>query len=233
MGSEDHIPAKHIEALTEISKAITSDLYLEDILKLIVMVTAEVMNSNICSLMLLDERTKRLEIRATQAISDEYLKKPPTRLGEGIAGLVAETKKPITVWDVQEDPRYINKEVARKENLRSLLSVPLIVKGRAIGVLNCYTSEHHHFTEEEINLLTAVANQAAIAIENTELMVRTRIIQEELETRKLLDRAKDILMRDKRISSEEAYKRIQRKAMNTRKTIREIAEAIILADLSD
>jgi two-component system, response regulator PdtaR len=231
MASEESVTAKQLEALTEISRAITSELYLEDLLKLIVMVTAEVMDSNIVSLMLLDEKTSELHIRATQAISDEYLGKPQPRLGEGIAGLVASGGRPIAVWDVTEDDRYINKDVARKENLCSLLSVPMMVKGRITGVLNCYTSRHRSFSEEEINLLTAVASQAAIAIENTELMVRTRVVQEELENRKLVDRAKDILMRDKGISGDEAYKRIQRKSMDTRKSMREIAEAIILADL--
>ncbi len=233
MGSEESVTSRQLEALAGISRAITSDLYLEDLLKLIVMVTAEVMNSNNVSLMLLDEDNQELRIRATQSISDEYLSKPHTRMGEGIAGLVAQEGRPISVRDVKEDERYVNKEVARSDNLCSLLSVPMSVKGRVTGVLNCYTSELRDFTEEEINLLTAVACQAAIAIENTELLVRTRVIQEELETRKLVDRAKDILMRGRDLSGDEAYRRIQRKAMDTRKSMRDIAEAIILADLGD
>ncbi|NPV58787.1 MAG: GAF and ANTAR domain-containing protein [Actinobacteria bacterium] len=220
-----------IEALEEVSRAIVSDLYLEDILKLIVMVTAEVMDSSICSLLLLNEKENRLEIKATQSVSEGYLNKPTVKLGEGIAGLVALENRPIQVRDVREDPRYINKEVAVKEGLCSLLSVPMCVKGKVIGVLNCYTSEPREFSPEDISLLTAVANQAAVAIENTELLVKTRIVQEELETRKLVERAKDILMRDRSISGEEAYRRMRRKAMNTRKSMREIAEAIILADV--
>lgn len=224
---------KQLEALEEVSRAIVSDLYLEDILKLIVMVTAEVMDSSICSLLLLKEKENRLEIRATQSVSDAYLNKPTVKLGEGIAGLVAMENRPIQTLDVKEDPRYVNKDVAVKEGLYSLLSVPMCVKGRVIGVLNCYTSEPREFAPEDVSLLTAVANQAAVAIENTELLVKTRIIQEELETRKLVDRAKDILMRDRSITGEEAYRRIQRKAMNTRKSMREIAEAIILADMGE
>ncbi len=81
--------------------------------------------------------------------------------------------------------------------------------------------------------LTALASQAAVAIDNTELLVRTRIIQEELETRKLVERAKDILMRNNGVTGEEAYRRMQRKSMNTRKSMREVAEAIILADLNE
>jgi AmiR/NasT family two-component response regulator len=81
----------------------------------------------------------------------------------------------------------------------------------------------------EVDVLTAVANQAAIAIENTELMVKTRVIQEELEARKLVERAKDILMQRLELSGEEAYRRIQRQSMNSRRSMREVAEAIILS----
>ncbi|MGQ9476676.1 MAG: GAF domain-containing protein [Actinomycetota bacterium] len=224
---------RQIEALEEVSRAIVSDLYLEDILKLIVMVTAEVMNSNICSLLLLNEKEGTLEIRATQSVSEEYLNKPPIRLGEGIAGMVAAENRPIQVLDVKKDPRYANKKVAEKEGLCSLLAVPMCVKGKVIGVLNCYTSEPREFSPEDVKLLTAVANQAAVAIENTELLVKTRIIQGELETRKLVERAKDILMRNLGLSGEEAYRRMQKKSMDTRKSMREIAEAIILADVGE
>ena len=63
-----------------------------------------------------------------------------------------------------------------------------------VGVINCFTSEYHDFTTTEVNLITAVANQAALAIHNTELMVKTKVIKEELETRKLIERAKEVLM---------------------------------------
>ena len=75
---------KKIEALSKISKAISSDLYLEDILRLIVVVTAEVMKSKICSLWLLDERDQTLKIRATQTMSEEYLKERILKRGEGV-----------------------------------------------------------------------------------------------------------------------------------------------------
>jgi signal transduction protein with GAF and PtsI domain len=220
---------KKIEALSKVSQTITSNLYLEDILKLIVMVTAQAMNSKICSLLLLDEEKNELVIRATQSVSEAYNKKPNIKLGEGIAGLVAQENKPIAVLDVKEDTRYVNRDIAKKENLCSLLCVPLSVKGKVIGVLNSYTSVKHRFTKEEINILTAVANQAAVAIENANLLLKSKMIEEELKTRKIVERAKGILMKSQGISEEEAYKKIQRQAMNTRRTMREIAEAIILA----
>lgn len=220
---------KQVEALSEISKAITSETYLEDILRIIVTVTAKMVDSKICSLMLLDPDKKELVIKATQSISEEYLKKPNVKLGEGIVGIVARDNKPIYVPDVRKDPRYKNQEIARKEHLCSLLSLPLSARGKVIGVLNCYTSEPRKFTRSEVDFLTGVANQAAVAIEHTQLILKTKFIQEELESRKVIERAKGVLMKEYSLSEEEAFRRIQKKSMDMRKSMREVAEAILLA----
>ncbi len=221
---------RHIEALTKISKAITSDRYIEDILRLVVTVTAETMRSKICSLWLLDESDDTLRLRATQSISEDYLKERCLKMGEGIVGQVALTRQPKSVKDVLRDPDYKEKELAKKEGLVSMLSVPMVVKDKAIGVINCYTSFPHEFTETEKNVLITVAGEAAVAIENTELMVKTKVIQEELESRKLVERAKDILMTRRSLSGAEAYRWIQRRSMDTRKSMREISEAIVLTE---
>jgi len=221
-------PSNTIAALSKISKAISSDLYLEDILKLIVTVTAEVMNSRILTLMLLDDKKQNLVIRATQSISEEYIKKEPLKKGQGIAWKVVNENKPIVVPDVLKEPGYKYKDIAKKEDLVSLLCVPLAVRNRVIGALNCYTSKPHKFSKTEINVLTSVANQAAIAIENTELMVKTRVIQEELETRKATERAKGILMREEGLTEEDAFRTIQKYSMDRRKPMKEVAEAIIM-----
>jgi GAF domain-containing protein len=220
---------KQIEALSKIANLITSGLYLEELLRLIVQVTAEVMNSKISSLMLLDPENKELVVKATQSISEAYNKKPNIKLGEGIAGIVAKTNKAICVPDVKEDERYLSRDIAKKEGLYSLACVPLAVKGRVIGVLNSYTSKKHKFSKQELAVLTALANQAAIAIENAELDLRARSAEEALTTRKLVERAKDILSQDANISAAEAYRLIQKQSMDSRKTMREVAEAIILA----
>ena len=221
-------PSNTIAALSKISKAISSDLYLEDILKLIVTVTAEVMNSRILTLMLLDDKKQNLVIRATQSVNEEYIKKEPLKKGQGIAWKVVNENKPIVVSDVLKEPGYKYKDIAKKEDLVSLLCVPLAVRNRVIGALNCYTSKPHKFSKTEINVLTSVANQAAIAIENTELMVKTRVIQEELETRKATERAKGILMRQEGLTEEDAFRTIQKYSMDRRKPMKEVAEAIIM-----
>ena len=221
---------KTIEALTIISRAITSDQYLEDILRLIVLVTAEAMNSKVCSLWLLDDKTQSLTIRATQSINQDYLKKRSLKVGEGVVGYVAQHNKPYLCPNVIEDSLFKEKALARKMGLISMLSVPMSVRERVIGVINCYTSVPHHFTETEQNLFTTVANQAAVAIFNTELMVQSRVIQEELETRKLVEKAKDVLIRRRNINGEDAYRWIQKRSMDSRKSMREVAEAVLLSE---
>ncbi|MCX5693562.1 MAG: GAF domain-containing protein [Candidatus Omnitrophica bacterium] len=223
------IYVKQIEAISKVANLITSGMYLEELLRLVVQVTAEVMNSKISSLMLLDPNKNELVIKATQSISEAYNKKPNIPLGKGIAGAVAKENKVACILDVKKDERYLNQDVAKKEGLCSLACVPMAVKGRVIGVLNCYTSKQHKFAKSELDLLTALANQAAIAIENAELDLRASSAEEALTTRKLVERAKDILSQDANISSSEAYRLIQKQSMDIRKSMREVAEAIILA----
>ena len=224
---------KYIKALMDISRAINSDLYLEEILKLIVMVTAKVTGVEICSLWLIEENENppRLRLKATQTIEPAYVKDRVLNINEGVVGHVASEKQPLIVRDVLTEPRFKEKEMARSLGLKSLASVPLLLRDeRIIGVLNCFTAEPHDFTDTEVNLITTVANQAAVAISNSELIIKTKVIQEELETRKLVERAKEVLMHRSGMDADEAYRRIQKKSMDSRKSMRSIAEAILLSE---
>jgi two-component system, response regulator PdtaR len=224
---------RYIKALMDISQAITSDLYLEDILKLIVMVTAKVTGVEICSLWLIDEgeTPKKIRLKATQAIDPEYVKDRSLNMTEGVVGYVAAHNEPLIIKDVLQDKRFKEKEMAKKLGLVSMVSVPMRIKeGKVIGVLNCFTSKPYAFSETEVNLIKTVANQAAVAIFNTELMVKTRVIQEEMETRKLVERAKEILMRRRQMTGEQAYRWIQKRSMDSRKSMRHIAEAVLLSE---
>ena len=223
----------YIKALMDISQAITSDLFLEDLLKLIVMVTAKVTGVEICSLWLIDETEEppKIRLKATQAIAPEYVKDRSLDLDEGVVGYVATHKKPLVILNVLGSRKFKEKEMARTLGLVSMVGVPLQLKDeKVIGVLNCFTAKTHDFSKTEVNLLTAVAIQAAVAILNTELMVKTRVIQEELETRKMIERAKEILMQRRKINGEAAYRWLQKRSMDTRKPIRNIAEAILLSE---
>src|SRR4030042_6409223 len=162
--------SKEVNALLEISKAIASGLYLEDVLRLSVTVTANLMDSKICSLWILEEKDQKLKLKATQSISEEYLKERSLDIGEGVVGHVALRNQPIAILNVLKEPLYKEKDLAKKEGLVSMLSVPMCIKDRVIGVINCYTSYPHSFSKSEKEMLHTVATKAAICIENSGLM---------------------------------------------------------------
>lgn len=221
--------ALQVDTLSQVSETVASNRLIEDVLQLIVTMTAQMMNSKICSIMLLEPTTGELRIMATQSLSEQYRRKPSLKLGQSISGRAVQERRPIIVPDVTRERDYMYPEMARKEGLCSLLSMPMMIRDRAVGVINSYTSVPHTYTSEEIKVLQAIANQAAIAIENTKLVEKSFEMQEALEVRKLVERAKGSLMQAKGISEEEAFRLMQRQSMDTRKSMREIAEAVILA----
>ncbi len=220
--------ASQFDSLIKVSQTITSEHYLDEILSLIVVVTAEMLNSKICSIMLLDDKGQDLVMKATQSLSKEYKTKPNVKVEKSLSGEVIKSKKPIAVYDVRHEERYVYRDLAIKEDLTSMLSVPMVVKEKAIGIINIYTKTPHHFSQEEIDVLQMVANQAAVAVENTKLMEEALKAKEALETRKLIERAKGILMRMNNLSEESAYKLIHKKSMDSCRTMKDIAESIIL-----
>src|SRR4051812_12212294 len=173
-----NVQSTQLSAISEVSETITKNLYLEEILQLIVAMTARTFQFKICSIMLLEEERRELVIKATQSKSREYVNKPNLKVGESIAGRAVQQGRVLTILDVKRAPEYRFPDVAEKEGLCSMVCVPLFSRERVIGVLNCYTEHPKVFSEEEIDSLRTMANQAAIAIENAKLVVRSAIIQE-------------------------------------------------------
>ncbi|MEA3506556.1 MAG: GAF domain-containing protein [Elusimicrobiota bacterium] len=212
---------KKLDVLSRISQTIVSNNYLHEILNLIVVMTAEIMESKICSIMLFDEKNNELVISATQSLSREYRDKPNLKVGQSVSGRVISSRQPITVKDVTRDSGYMYPELARKEGIVSMLAAPMMVKEKIIGVLNSYTDTPREFTEEEIKILQAIANQAAVAIENTRLNEEILKAKEDIKTRKILSRAKGILMKDMGITEEEEGKWSDKKEIDVFKKIDE------------
>jgi len=227
--SETRHRAKALEALTAVSHTITQDRYPEEIMQLIVNMTAQMMGSNICSIMLLDEKNQDLRIVASQSLDPGYRDKPPVKLHGSISGKTILTKKPLQIKDVRKDSSYQYRDLAIKQGLVSLLSVPMMYKDKTLGLLNVYKPTEHVFDEDEISFAQSVANQCAAAIENTRLLSEKLAAQEALEARKLIERAKGLLMQQKHVGEQEAFREIQRQSMDRRKSMKEISEAIILA----
>ncbi|NTV30204.1 MAG: GAF domain-containing protein [Candidatus Omnitrophica bacterium] len=226
--TDTKLKALQFDSLVKVSQTITSEKYLDEILSLIVVVTAEMLNSKICSIMLLDQKGTELVIKATQSLSEDYKKKPNLKVDSSMTGEVIKTRKPLVVGDVRHEKRYFYRDMAVKEGLSSMLAVPMIVKDVAVGVINIYTKAPHVFTRQEVDVLQMVANQAAVAVENTKLMEEALKAKEALETRKLVERAKGVLMKMQGLSEDAAYRMINKKSMDTCRSMKEIAESILL-----
>ena len=170
--------ASQLTTLSEVSQAITSNMYLDELLQLFVTMTAKTMNYKICTVALIDVEKQELVIKATQSNNKEYTKKPNLKIGESVSGKAVSEKRVVTVYDVQQTSEYRFPDIAQKAGVRSIASIPLMSKGEVLGVLNCYTEKPHVFAQEELVILQALSTQAALAIEHAKLMVKSAVIQE-------------------------------------------------------
>ena len=168
------------ESLASVSRTINSTLNLDEALRAITKEACELMRARMCSLMLIDESREWLDLRASYGAGDAYINKPRLSAGESLIGVVVRRKKPLQVANVQTDTRYQNVELARRESLVSLLSVPLIFAGQCIGALSVYTARPYSFSNEEIKILSALAELSAIAIEKARLYERVVDVEEQL-----------------------------------------------------
>jgi signal transduction histidine kinase len=174
------LKARLFETLASVSQTINSTLNLDDALSVITQEACVLMKARMCSLMLLDETRAWLDLRASHGAGEAYLRKPRVSVEEGLLGVVIRRKKPLQVPNVQTSTRYQNVEVAQREGLVALLSVPLLFTGQAIGTLNVYTGQQYGFSNEEIRILSALAELSAIAIERARLYERLVDVEDQM-----------------------------------------------------
>jgi signal transduction histidine kinase len=174
------LKARLFESLISVSQTINSTLNVDDALKVITREACVLMEARMSSLLLLDESGEWLELQASFGAGPDYIRKPHLSVAESLLGIVVRRQKPLQVEDVQTSSRYQSVELARHEGLVSLLSVPLVFGGEPIGALNVYTGEPHSFSNEEIRILSALADLSAIAIEKARLYERVVDVEEQL-----------------------------------------------------
>jgi len=168
------------ESLASVSRTINSTLNQDEALRAITREACVLMRARMCSLMMLDENREWLDLRANYGAGDAYLNKPRLSVDDSLLGVVVRRKKPVQVANVQASNRYQSVEVARREGLVSLLSVPLLFTGQAIGTLSVYTGHPYNFSNEEVRILSALAELSAIAIEKARLYERVVDVEEQL-----------------------------------------------------
>ncbi|MDD5261194.1 MAG: GAF domain-containing protein [Methylacidiphilales bacterium] len=174
------VKGEQLETLVDMGQVIISEEHPESVLQSIARDACRLMKARLCSLMLLSENGEELVLKAWEGASKAYVRKPNLLVSESLLGVVVKRQKPLTVLNVQAHERFQHMELARRERLFSLLSVPLIFEGRSLGVLSVYTEQLHRFSNEEIRLLSAMAGLSAVAIAKVRLLERVVQVEEDL-----------------------------------------------------
>ena len=169
-----------LESLFRVAQSIISSLNLEEILQRITVDACQLMETKVCSLMLLSPGRDKLELRACHGAGPDYLSKPPLSVDDSLIGNVVRRGKPMQVYNVQEHDAYRHIELARKEGLVSLLSVPMAVGDTIIGALSVYTGQPWRYSTQDIKILSTLANLSAIAIENARLHEKMVAAEEQM-----------------------------------------------------
>jgi signal transduction histidine kinase len=161
-------------ALSRVSAAVSGLRDLDAILEVALDTMLETMDGSIGGILLIDEQTQTLAYRVYRGLSDKYAEEMHLKVGEGIAGMVAQSGKSVLLEDISTDPRTFSVNRVSTEGLKAFISVPLRAKDTVLGVLNVASRLPHHFTQDDMHLLHAIGDQVGVAIEQAELYERLR-----------------------------------------------------------
>ncbi|MBI4991152.1 GAF and ANTAR domain-containing protein [Candidatus Gottesmanbacteria bacterium] len=237
---------KELSFLYHVAQSVHS-LEIDELLKEIVRLATQISKADSCLIYVLDKKSQMLILRASIYVLDkksqmlilrasknphpDLMQKIHMKLGEGITGWVAKEKKPVVIsTGAAKDTRFKYFRSLPEDKFEAFLSVPIVDKHGVCGVINVQHKKKHIPSQMEVNLLSAIGKLVGGAVENALLIEESLALKEALEVRKLIEKAKGILMKKKSLSEDEAYRVIQKESMNTRKNLKEVAEAIILSD---
>ena len=227
---EAHVTSKSdIDLLHEIGSRIAAADPLHAVLSRVVDFVSTLVQCDSCFVYVLED--DELVLRASKTPHPDVVDRLKLRVGQGITGWVAEHRTPVAVGShAFDDPRFKTFNELPEDRYEAFLSVPVLSRGKLVGVINLQHRQPHSHSTREIQLISTIGFLVGAEIETARLEIENSQLSERLETRKVLDRAKGILQRDMGFTEEEAYLTIQRQSRQRRKTKKEIAEAIILTD---
>ena len=169
----------YLSAFVSITRAMSSSLELQEVLHQIVKSTCETTGSKGCALMLLDEEGKRLGVKSSYGLSDRYVGKGPVSADKSIFDTLK--GRPVIIEDAASDPRVQYPLEARQEGIASIISLPIILRERVIGVLRLYTAVPCRFEQDDIDFLAALAMQSGLAIENAKIYEHVKMDHETMQ----------------------------------------------------
>jgi uroporphyrinogen-III synthase len=217
------------DVLQEISSHIASTDPLHVTLSRIVTLVSIVIPCDSCFLYTLED--DKLILRASRNPHSDELDHLKLSIGEGVTGWVAEHRETVAISErASEDPRFSAFVSLPEDRFEAMLCAPVTCANRVVGVLNLQHRQPYQHSEMERRMLSTVGILVGAEIERARLETENSVLTNRLETRKLVDRAKGILQRNLNFSEDDAYRNMQRESRQRRKSMREIAEAILLAD---
>jgi len=231
-------PPASLALFHRISGIVSSQLSLDEMLGEIIGLTVQVTACDACLVYLIERESNEIVLRASQVPHQTDLGNIRLKVGEGVTGWVVEHHSVVALPEnAGSDSRFKRFQALVEDTYEAFLSVPLLTGGEVIGVINVHHREAHYHTPDEIALLTFVGEQMGGAIrksflaeENARLVEETAEMRRQLETRKIVERAKGILQHRHSLTEEEAYLRLRNESRRLRRPMRELAEAIILSE---
>jgi signal transduction protein with GAF and PtsI domain len=219
----------HVDVLHEIGVRLGTADGLHDVLTRVVEFASALVKCDSCLVYILEDDA--LVLRASKNPHPEVVDRLKLRVGQGITGWVAEHREPVAVSErAAQDPRFQFFHELPEDSYEAFLSVPLMSRGRVVGVINLQHRVAHIYRSREIRVISTIGFLVGAEIELARLEEANSTLAEQLHTRKIVERAKGILQRDLQLNEEQAYLMLQRQSRQKRKPMKEIAEAIILSD---
>jgi uroporphyrinogen-III synthase len=227
-----------VAILHRTSRIVSSGLSIDDMLQELVAITVEVMACDACLVYLPDHETGDIVLRASQLPHDAEIGAVRLNLGEGVAGWVAQHRSAVALSSrAFADSRFKHFTALIEDTYEALISVPLVRGGEVIGVLNVHHREPHEHTPEEISVLCFLGEQmggaiaySTLAEHNVKLKKETLLVRQQLEERKIVERAKGVLQQRFGLTEDEAYQRLRDESRRLRRTIRDVSEAVLLVE---
>jgi len=223
----DHNP--EVDMLHEIGSRLAAAGPLHEVLDRVVSLITILVCCDSCFVYVLDD--KELVLRTSKNPHPKVLDRLKLRVGQGITGWVAEHRQPVAVArDAARDPRFRLFTELHEDPYEAFLSVPILSRGRVVGVINLQHRLPHAHTQREITLISTMGFLVGAEIEAARLEGEISQLSEQLQARKLVERAKGILQRELGVTEEQAYLTLRRQSRQRRKPMKEVAEAIVLSE---
>jgi uroporphyrinogen-III synthase len=222
-----------MDFLHEISSRIAAADSLHLVLDRIVDFIAGMIPCDSCFLYVLEsgKNGEKLVLRASKNPHADLVDQIDLEVGQGVIGWVAQHRQSVAIAEnASEDPRFKAFKNIPEDDFQAMLCTPILCAGRVIGVINLQHRLTYQHKPEEVRLLSTLGFLVGAEIERARLESENAQLQTRLETRKVVDRAKSVLQRDLLLNEDEAYQRMQKESRQRRKSMREIAEAILLSD---